>query len=287
MKLKNLLGFTIVEIAMVTVIAGVVIFVISNALKKTKDSASTTRGSYDAESNKFLGVMGDNSNGVAFPADIPLPATNYGCPYITQFPSPVDNTTVKGFGGFIQDPCGAGQFCPARLTDPANLYLGGSSNYAWNTFPGVIQVKFNYDLGSAKIINRVLMRNRSTEIVAIQNFEVYGSNNVSDFNDQTASVTATMKLLGNFTGATQPTDNTNNINHRNDMAVPGSNNGIQLFLLTKDGLGDITQPNTTAYRYYIVKTLTVWGDTWFGVRVIAFQQGTAGGTPNQLQLTCS
>ncbi len=271
-------GFSIVEIAMVTIIASVVIFTIVNSLKKTKDNAQTQRSAYNDESSKFVGEMASANNSIAFPADIPIPAaiTQYGCPYTTIMPSPNDATTVKSTSTWANNPI----YAPYIATGNP-----GAGSY-WSTPGGALQQKFNIDLGSQVVINRIDMIGYGSSTHPPRTFKVYGSNQASDFNDTVfANITGTMNLIGDFRGGTQPIDNINNINHE----VLSNTGADQLFILTAGGTGIVTDPNLTPYRYYII-----WIDGSYqgggGNMVITklkLQQGTVGGTPNQLVLACT
>lgn len=139
----------------------------------------------------------------------------------------------------------------ARAVNP-NTIVTGDYEQGWiSSSPNTMPEKFNVDFGTAFVLRQLTMENGhhfgSYGVQGAYNFEVYGSNSVSDFNDTSSNVTG-LTLLGTFTA---------NPHTGADVSDP------QNFTVT---------PNS-AFRYIIIKFLNrnpSYMMTYFMVRKIIY-----------------
>lgn len=144
-------------------------------------------------------------------------------------------------------------YYPWFATDPT-LPLTGAWNYnAWFAGSGIVAwQKFNIDIGSANILERIYLENihysGAYTSRGIRNFWVYGTNSSTAFANTTYSDTTNLTLLGTFEA--QP-------------HVASNVSDPQYFTVDAQGV---------PYRYYVFRILDNWGDTsYMGIRHIELQ----------------
>jgi len=145
-------------------------------------------------------------------------------------------------------------FYPYFATDPTKSLTGTMNDNSWRSvYYSGVQYRFHVDLGTAKLIDRIMVENFHDSGTATDNgvgvFEVWGSNTGSSFAELTYGTDTGWDLL--------TTSKASLVHHYTaDVSDPQY----------------ITVTNTTPYRYYAVKCVSSDGVTSVGIRRIEFQQ---------------
>ena len=100
---------------------------------------------------------------------------------------------------------------------------------SWGTDTATANVKFNWDLGAARVVRGLVLYNYTAK-VGIKHFEVYGTSSASAFSNVTYSDTTDLTLLGTYDAA----------------EVTNADDPPQYF----------TFSNSTAYRYIVLRIAT-------------------------------
>lgn len=141
---------------------------------------------------------------------------------------------------------------PWFVTDPAKPLTGTNTSNCWlSAYAVLTNQKFNVDLGTAKVIRRLILENFHTGgsgyDIGIKNFSIYGSNSSAAFLNVDYASLSDLTLLGEFTARPHALI---------DQSDP------QYFVFNND----------TAYRYIILRIAdNQGGGTYMGLRHIELQ----------------
>ena len=173
--------------------------------------------------------------------------------YTSHYPSPADSTTVKSTSYY------SASYREYFAFDIGKSLSGVDTNNQWySNASSATNQKLNVDLGSPLVITRLYIENShssgSYTIYGAKNFEVFGTNSSTAFNNTTYSDSTDLTSLGSFQLARH-------------SAVDGSD--PQYFTLT----------NSTAYQYIVIKFADCWGSPFFGVRRVGCQTTDSSSSP--------
>lgn len=130
--------------------------------------------------------------------EIPVEIEDWSENYVTRYPTEFSTNTVKATSYF------SANYYPWFALDPIKNLTGTITDHSWATGSGQhTNQKFNIDLGTEKIIKRILLHNAchlgtSYTNNGIYNFSVYGTNSVTAFNNTTYATITDLVLLGTF-----------------------------------------------------------------------------------------
>jgi len=177
--------------------------------------------------------------------------------YTSQYPSPIDATTV------VATTTANASYIPAFAINSALSLVGSFTSNSWaSTFSGGgnTNQRFSIDLGSAKVITRIYYENcHSTGLntqFGCKNFTFYGSNTAGDFSTTTYASTGNWVQIGTSQSYF-------------DEHIQLNQADPKYIYLT----------NTTAYRYYSFKIADNYGQSdQMAIRRIELQSTATTGT---------
>lgn len=170
--------------------------------------------------------------------------------YAAVYPPAYSDTYIKATNYY-----GLG-FYPYLALNPSLPLSGSRYENSWMTASGYVSnQRFHVDLGSAKIIRRILYNNSHHDgletNVGVQNFVLQGSNSESSFNNLNYSVDTGWTTLS--------TDISSLLRHTEGL------DGEETKIINVIGAG--------AYRYYALKCSNNYGSTkYMGLRRLVFYE---------------
>ena len=130
--------------------------------------------------------------------EMPVEIEDWAENYVTRYPTEFSTNTVKATSYF------SANYYPWFALDPIKNLTGTITDHSWATGSGQhTNQKFNVDLGTEKIIKRILLHNAchlgtSYTNNGIYNFSVYGTNSATAFSNTTYATITDLVLLGTF-----------------------------------------------------------------------------------------